>query len=224
MDRAKERLRGKTPVDPQDDEVAMLRMGHVRRVNELAADLGERYSPKRATFGGYTVYDQKQKAAIAQVTTFLSDLPRRVENGSGLILYGHVGTGKDHLLAAALYAACERYTCRWANAQELYGAMRDRMDSGGQEAQWLQKWATPQILGLSDPTPPAGELSAWRLELLYRLIDRRYRALKSTWVTINVASPEEADKRLSAPVFDRLQESATMVPCFWPSFRERKRP
>jgi hypothetical protein len=46
--------------------------------------------------------------------------------------------------------------------------------------------------------------------------------MKSTWVSLNANSPEEADAMLSAAVFDRLREGAELFGCFWPSFRERK--
>src|SRR5262245_15360443 len=101
-------------------------------------------------------------------------------------------------------------------------ALRDRMGEDRMEAKMFRDLSRPQILAISDPVPPAGELKAWRVECLYRLIDRRYRQLKSTWMTINATSPEDAEQNLSSPVWDRLQELAVLVPCFWPSYRERK--
>jgi hypothetical protein len=61
----------------------------------------------------------------------------------------------------------------------------------------------------------------WSTSQLFRLFDNRYRNLKSTWATINALSIEDADEKLSAPVFDRLRDNAELFPCFWPSFRER---
>jgi hypothetical protein len=78
-------------------------------------------------------------------------------------------------------------------------------------------------LAISDPIPPVGEPTAWNLGQLYRLLDRRYRDLKQTWVTLNALSIEDADAKLSAPMFDRLREDAELFACFWPSFRERRK-
>jgi DNA replication protein DnaC len=192
---------------------------------QLTRDLGHRYAPERVGKGSYEVYDQKQSAALDALKAFRADLPAKLERGAGLILYGTVGTGKDHLLAAMLYhAALSGERCRWCNGQDLYGSMRDRMDKGPSEEAWLNQWTSPRVLGLSDPIPPAGDLSPWRMELLYRLVDRRYRAMRSTWATLNVLSPEDADRQLSHQVFDRMQDGALVVPCFWPSYRERHRP
>jgi hypothetical protein len=56
---------------------------------------------------------------------------------------------------------------------------------------------------------------------LYRVLDRRYREVKPTWVTINAEDADDAKAKLGAPIFDRLKDNAELVPCFWPSFRER---
>jgi DNA replication protein DnaC len=189
----------------------------------LAADLGKRYSPERAALDKYLVYHEAQKECMDSVRKFLGGFRERIEHGENLIFFGVVGTGKDHLLASCLYlAAREEIPCRWANGQDLFGNVRDRIDSGESENEWFKSWTAPTVLGISDPVPPVGELSSWRTELLYRLIDRRYRSMRSTWVTLNVRTREEADQKLSQQVFDRLQEGATIIPCFWPSFRERK--
>lgn len=191
-------------------------------VRYLRAELGNRYSPERVRLSEFAIYHTAQKSAVAKLIVFIENLTA----GCGsLILYGAVGTGKDHLMANALYAAARRgIEAGWVNGQELYGQARDLMGKPAtNESAWLNTWSAPQILGISDPVTPVGELSAWRLELLYRLIDRRYRAMKKTWVTMNVKTEEEADQKLSQQVFDRLQEGATIIPCFWPSFREKKK-
>lgn len=187
----------------------------------LGRDMGPRYSEQAASFAGYKMYHAAQKKALASVAEFVEKRLSR-----GLVLYGSVGTGKDHLMAAALYAALNSgvMSARWRTCQDLYGDVRDQMDrrDGGKESELLMELTAPQILALSDPTPPAGPLSPWRLEFLYRLVDRRYHAMKQTWVTINAKDIEDAEAKLSSQVWDRLQHDADVVPCFWPSFRERR--
>ncbi len=208
------RSQDKPPIGPTGAE---------QRVAALGRDLGERYGPLRCSFDTYQVYDGRQTHAIRAIAGWVTELHTRVAGGRGLVLYGSVGTGKDHLLAATLYQAAVHFPTRWANAQELYAGARDRMDTAKSEAEWLRTWTDPIVLGLSDPVPPAGELSAWRLELLYRLVDRRYRRMRPTWATVNVKDAADADKRLTSPVWDRLQDGALLIPCFWPSWRERDR-
>jgi hypothetical protein len=110
---------------------------------------------------------------------------------------------------------------RWIGGQELFGRIRDGMDTKEPEERLLAEWDKPKVIGISDPIPPAGSPSEWNVMQLYRLLDRRYRARKCTWISVNAISTDDADAKLSAPVFDRIRDGAVLVPCFWPSFRER---
>jgi DNA replication protein DnaC len=188
---------------------------------KLAGQLGARYGPGLATLERFEVYDPpRQEPVLRRMQEFAASIGHQ---GRGLVLFGPVGTGKDHLLAALLYrAVAAGLSCLWQSGMDLYGSFRDRMGEAPEEES-LRRLCSPDVLGLSDPTPPANELTAWRLELLYRIIDRRYRALKATWITLNARDTAQAESKLGSQVWDRLQEGAMVVPCFWPSYRERNR-
>ena len=193
-------------------------------VMDLATKLGQRYHPSKTSLEAYEVYHPAQGPVLERLRAIVPTVREFVEQGRGLIFYGAVGTGKDHLLAAMLYAAVRAgVRADWSNGLEVFRVFRDAMgdDRGESEREILDRFARPGLLGLSDPLPPVGESSAWRTETLYRVLDARYRDGKPTWVTMNVKSPAEADAKLTSPVFDRLQHGAEMVKCFWPSFRER---
>lgn len=192
-------------------------------VATLVKQLGRRYSPDRASLEKYQCRIAEQARVVERLLAIVPTIGDFCAAGRGLIFHGTVGTGKDHLLAAMLYAAAGAgVSCRWVNGQEIYGRFRDNMDTGGREETIIAELCTPQVLAISDPIPPASAPSAFNLQQLYRLLDRRYRGLQSTWVSLNALSPEDADVKLSAPVFDRLREGAEMFRCFWPSWRERK--
>ena len=195
----------------------------VRCMERLAADLGDRYSPRAATLETFGVYHANQRPVIDGLLRLRDTLAEHVRVGAGIVLYGTVGTGKDHLLAAMLYAAAALpTTTRWINGQELFGSFRDRIDTGQRDEDQFRELCAPQVLGISDPIPPVGQPGAWDVGNLYRLLDRRYRSCKSTWVSLNAGSVEDADDKLSQPVFDRLRDGAEIFRCFWPSYRERK--
>ena len=196
-----------------------------RRAHVLARDLGPRYAPDRVTLENFSVYHPAQRAVLDR-------LPERLARGEGLILYGSVGAGKDHLLAALLHQAVARHhvTCRWVSWPALFETFRQfgkkRQDPGGEDPVReycfdLGPRVAAAILAISDPIPPAGPVSDWCTGQLLRLLDRRYRNLRPIWVTCNAESVEAMDEALTAPVFDRLREGAEIVPCFWPSYRER---
>lgn len=210
------------PPAPADDRRAR---DAERAVRALAAQLGPRYAPSRATLDRYRVYHRAQEPVLARLRELSRDVEALASEGRGLVLYGAVGTGKDHLLAAMLYAAAARgVPCAWASGQELYGRIRDGMDAGSREEDFFRELCRPQVLAISDPIPPSGAPSAWNLSQLYRLLDRRYRLLRSTWVSLNATSAEDADAKLSAPLFDRLRDGAELLPCFWPTFRREVAP
>jgi DNA replication protein DnaC len=194
-----------------------------RYLVDLSTDLGLRYGPARATLDTFRIYHPNQQIVVNDLRSLCKRLGELVKDGAGIVFYGTVGTGKDHLLAAMLYQAVALpVRCRWVNGQELFGAFRDRIDTGRPDEDQFRDLCEPQVLGISDPKPPVGSPGAWDVGNLYRLLDRRYRAMKSTWVSLNANSPEEADAMLSAAVFDRLREGAELFGCFWPSWRERK--
>lgn len=224
LGRILEKLKDHEKTLPAGDEQHGL-LAAERAIASVAQQLGPRYSPSRATLEGFQVYhEQEQRPVLRRLQAFAADLPGRIERGEGLVLYGPVGTGKDHLLAALLYRAANLgIVGQWVSGQEIYGLIRDQMDSGGSEAGLLAKLSSPTILAISDPIPPIGDPSAWNVAQLYRLLDRRYRLMRPTWCSLNALSAEDADAKLSAPVFDRLRDGAELVGCFWPSYRERKR-
>lgn len=193
-------------------------------VTALSVKLGRRYAPGRATFDSFVCDCKSQESALMVCRLFAKDIEHAVKDGRGLILYGTVGTGKDHLLAALLYqAAAAGFACSWVAGLELFGKVRDTFDNGKTEETALGPHIAPDVLGISDPILPTnepGRPQAWRTETLYRVLDRRYREVKPTWVTINAENEDDAKARLGAPIFDRLKDNADMIPCFWPSFRQ----
>jgi DNA replication protein DnaC len=192
-------------------------------IHAIATARGVRYSPEETTIEKFECNLPQQMIVKARVQEISRKLPEMIGKGHGIIFYGNVGTGKDHLLMALLYAAAgEAVLCRWINGQDLFGEIRDRtMDGGEKEARILREFLEPKVLAISDLVRPAGILSDFRLEFLYRLVDKRYSARRGVWLTLNVDSPEEAEGFLMSSTWDRLQHSAEFIPCFWPSYREQ---
>lgn len=194
-------------------------------LSEVGSNLGKRYSRDRTTLDAFQLYDKRQGEAMRRVLDIQKDMRAFVDNGANLIFFGHVGTGKDHLLAYLLYeAAALGISCRYANGQELFSRFRGTMDDKAHENERdiLREFTIPDVVALSDPLPPAGNNSDWRREIFYRLMDIRYRAMKSTWITANT-STADADQAFTEPVWDRLQHGATVITCDWQSWRERKK-
>lgn len=187
--------------------------------------LGHRYA--QCTLSGYQVYDDKQKLVIDRLKYFAGAMPEYLEEGGGLLLYGNPGTGKDHLVAALLKIAIAKFglTVAWWDAgalfDELYFAIKaDDEDPLKRTIKMLRR---PHVLAISDPQPPQGNLSESQLRRLRDLIDWRYRAGLSTWITTNLDNREHAEKLLTAPVMQRIKEASGVILCDWPSYRERRK-
>jgi DNA replication protein DnaC len=191
-------------------------------IGVLKAQLGERYSPELAALEKFRVYDMsgRQAAALASMRNFIADMEGALRETRGLVLYGSVGTGKDHLLAAALYrVASAGISAAWVSGEQVFQRIRDSMDTNQREETILELWLRPTVLGISDPVTPRGGLSDWDARVLAGLLDRRYRALRPTWLTMNAENEADAKNKLTPLIWDRFQDSAEMIPCLWQSFR-----
>jgi len=192
---------------------------------KLYEKFGRRYHPSLVSLDKYTVYAQTQPAALAAVRKARAEIAAIVDRGQPILFYGTWGTGKDFFMANLLYAACTvADRVEWFSAQEIYGEFRDAMSSKRLEKHILRPMLIPNVLGISDPIPPAGTPSPWNALSLYRVLDHRYRRRLCTWMTLNADNREEARRKLTPAVFERMIHEAIVVPCFWPSFREEARP
>jgi len=188
-----------------------------RRQNwaDLLGQCGVRYAD--ATFENYEADTELQRMVVASLRHHVIACDRH-----GVLLFGPSGTGKDHLLIAlareAITAGLESIC--WVNGRDLFGESRDRMDGDQSEFSLVCKYTAPQVLILSDPEPPIGTVTAHQADLLYRIVDRRNRNLKATWVTMNVVDGKDAEGRLGVKIVDRLRDDALALFCNWPSYRK----
>lgn len=193
--------------------------------SQVVRKMGPRYadaSISKFQFYGSTEEQARQKEVIELVRDFGSAVVERTRTGRGVIFYGSSGTGKDMLQSALMRNACKLgLTVDWINGLDLFGEFRDRMESKGKsEEAKFRALAQPDILAISDPLPPYGQLTPFQTTVLSRLVDRRYRMLKPVWITVNVASRAEAERRMGHSTVDRISERALLVCTDWPSYRQ----
>jgi DNA replication protein DnaC len=183
---------------------------HNGRVLEIARKMGARYAPDCVGLDRYVVVHQGQAQTVAQLRALASRLKDSIRAGENLVLFGTCGTGKDFLLASMLYIAGDSgCPLRFARGSAILQA---RSDQDRAEA------TAVALLGWSDPVPPGG-LPGWQVNNLFDVLDARYAAMKSTWLTINAEDEDDAAARLTIPVWDRLRHHGIALPCYWPSFR-----
>lgn len=185
-----------------------------QRWKELLFAAGNRY--RDCTLENFEANGIKQQAIVNMLREYIAaDCPENV------VLYGPVGTGKDHLAFAICRSAIKAgKTVRWVNGQSWFGIVRDAMDTDRSEASLIADLARPELLCLSDPLPPVGVLTQFQATMLYRLVDARYSRGVPTICTVNVGSDSEADERMGAATWDRLCHDSWKLHCNWPSHRK----
>jgi DNA replication protein DnaC len=189
------------------------------RQASLAIRVGKRYA--NASLDDFETPHDAQLDVLGDVRDYSNRVEERIASGSGLFLIGPPGTGKDHLIAAVLFDAVRKgIDVAWTDGMQLFAAARDNIDANRTEAAWLSAYTKPTLLAISDPVPPLGSVKeGFQLATLFSIIDRRYRDMKPTLMTLNVNDRDEAEKRMAPNIVDRLAHGALVLRCDWPSYR-----
>jgi DNA replication protein DnaC len=185
----------------------------------LRAALGQRYMACR--FVNFATPTDAHRAALRAVSAYRERLEHHLSTGTNLLLIGPSGAGKDHLLAALAKWACfkHRRTVRWIEGPELYAAAREAIRGDLPEFVLIDDYSRPDVLVLSDPLPPRGQITDAQAELLWRIVHRRYKDLRPIWCSVNVSGEADAAARLAPQIVDRLVDGAVIVRCEWESYR-----
>jgi DNA replication protein DnaC len=222
------------PRTPEEDAALMRRVAErrgefeaseeKRRVRECLMGLGGCYW--QVTLENFVCRSPGHTKVLNAVREYRDTFVERMENHENLVLYGTVGTGKDHLASAVFVHAIRNLGMngRSVCCQDWFGAVRDAMDDGGDsEESLVAKLSRTEILLLSDPAPAVGNLSQHQVNMLYRVINYRAASGLLTLVTVNVANDEQADRVMGAPTWDRMCHNSWKIQCAWKSHREPAR-
>lgn len=198
-----------------------------RNINRLARQIGKRYS--RCRFSNYVIDETippedraRQERSFKAIREWAKNIDQTIEAGQNLVLYGSVGTGKDHLLAACCMSACSAgFSVEFRNASEVFMAAKATWGKFGETVDdVLNPLIRADVLALSDPIPGIGEPDEHEVRWLLSVIDKRYREMRPTWITLNAVSSEDAGKSLSFQLIDRLKHGSLAVSMRWPSYRK----
>lgn len=172
--------------------------------------IGKRYST--ATFATFSGETAAHVAALDAVQGYAKSIDDHATEGRGLLIHGPRGTGKDHLAVSALReCVAAGLTVAWVDGQEMFAAMRESIGKDDAERWFSSSFLVSDVLLISDPVPPEGKITEFQQTTLWRIIDRRYRGMKLTWITANCKDGEELSQRLGPQLVDRLTDDAVVV-------------
>lgn len=224
-------LRAETP----EQRLAVLMVEHEQKMLEYHTELWQRrwdryihYRGNRydnCTMANYEVVHDGQKPVIEAIRRYGANMRQMVKEGTGIVLYGPCGTGKDHLLTALARHAILNcgLTVRWMSGTDIATEARK---TGKDEEPEVDIAA--DIVSLSDPAPPGGLDQAGgyatraAANYVHAVVDSCYSDCKPIWVTINATDKEHAVQQLGPQVVDRLTDNAIVLSCDWPSYRKPK--
>lgn len=189
-----------------------------RRIRNLDKQIPNRYrdaesdDPRLAQWVDQLLTWSQELRKIEQATrnTFRDDLevPRRPA-GPSLLVLGPVGTGKTHVVFAAL----RRYVdnggttpIKIITAADMYAELRPRPGVDSEEV--FTSYATVPLLFIDDLG--AAKSSEWTEEINYRLVNYRYNHQLSSVITSNVPA-RQLGAGLGERVASRLIEMCDRV-------------
>ena len=153
---------------------------------------------------------------------YVAQWPRMLENGTGLLLWGNVGTGKTYIAAAIANALLdENVPVMMTSFSRILGAIPGPASGNQTEAiDHLMRYPLLIIddLGIERDTP-------YTMEQVFNIIDSRYRSGKPMIITTNLTMQEleHPETREKMRIYDRVLERCTPVRVDGTHIREFKR-
>lgn len=190
---------------------------HSARLRGVASVLPPRY--RGVSFDRPPISDMARdlqtKSAVEEVREFSDDLDRRLAEGSGICLFGGVGTGKTTLAMLVSKTAIEagRSVAIYSLPKLLARIRRTYAAEQGEDSYlaFFERLTEVDLLHVDDLG--AEKSSDWVLEQLYALVNERYESQRSMIVTTNLEFKELEDQ-IGARTVSRLNEMCRPIPLF----------
>lgn len=172
-------------------------------------------------FDGYRATTEGQKRALHVCKDYAENFEEHWKAGRGMLLLGHVGTGKTHLAAAVANHIIHntRYTALYATVSQIIRHVKGSFDRDCEytEAEAYEAFGKPGLLIIDE----IGVQNATEFELtvMFEVVNHRYEDMSPT-IVISNRSIEDLPKYLGDRVIDRLRENGGKLVKFdWDSER-----
>jgi DNA replication protein DnaC len=199
----------KCVIQKQEDEIRaaeeLKRKREIENKFSISA-LGERF--EQSTFDAF-----KDRVGASEALVRCLDYSKKFEayNGTSLVIWGDPGNGKSHLAAAVAKELKSRgKTVVFQTVAALLERIRNTFNQNNRETEKsvLEALYDCDLLVLDDIG--AEKFSDWVLDVIFRIVDSRYRQMKPILYTSNF-KPVELKERVGPRVYDRIVETTISV-------------
>lgn len=178
------------------------------------SSLGERF--KECTFPNFSPIEGTQKA-FHQCKSYANAFPNGAE---ALMVWGEYGNGKSHLAAAVAHEVQRKgHTVVFQTLPELLERIRGSFNDKQfkeTEKDIMTALQSCSLLVLDDVG--AEKVSDWVQDVLFRIVDGRYRQRRPIFYTTNL-KPSELKDRVGPRIYDRMIETSILVQNTGTSYR-----
>ena len=181
---------------------------------------------QHASFASFDPGRPGARPGFARATNWVEQY-RSGDHNKGLVLYGDVGRGKTHLLAAILRELAFEHgvRCRFLEFSELLTTLKGFYDAGGGAQQHMGGLVSVEVLAIDELGK--GRNSDWERQVIDELVSRRYNGLLTTLATTNyepkqgagrresnlaVAEKQTLEDRIGPRVYSRLRQMCSFAP------------
>lgn len=168
------------------------------------------------TFDNFVLSDPRTQAEAFGTARALAAGFKPGGVNRGFVMWGPVGRGKTHLLAATLRTLTLEHgvACEFIEFSHLLSRLKGRFDRGEGAAAVLDRLVEVEVLAIDELGK--GMLTEWELSVVDELVSRRYNAARTILATTNYkpgpptghARPNLADPRpeMQPSLSDRVGE------------------
>lgn len=179
-----------------------------RRECFAVVDVNGKKSVSKMASWTFAADDRQRPELSDNMQAYADQFPQYRKDSRGLVLYGNVGTGKSYMAASIANAVIDQgYTARMVS----FGQIGNEMQQTWEKQDYIDNLCQHDLLIIDDLGTE--RKSEYMQEIVYNVIDTRYRAGGPLIITTNLTADE-----LSKPgeigyarIYDRILERCLAV-------------